>query len=66
MAEAIVIALPYRLVSTMAAGVAWGIAIVEVVATTDPKSPPPARVIVLGALLGEAATDEGIGANLVG
>ena len=60
------IALPYRLVSTMAVGVAWGITIVEVVATTDPKSPPPARVIALGALLGEAATDESIGANLVG
>ena len=66
LAEAIVIGLAYRPTSTVTAGAAWGIAIGEVVATTVPKPPPPARLIASGATLGEAAGDEGIGTNLVG
>jgi hypothetical protein len=68
-AEAIVIGLAYRLRSTLAAVEAWGtlgIAIVEVVATTDPEPPPTAWLTAFGATLGEATSDDGIGANLVG
>jgi hypothetical protein len=64
-----VIALVYRLMSTVPAGVAWvswGIATGEVVATIDPKPPLPARLIAFEATPGEAANDAGMGASLVG